>query len=202
MSKIYVNVTDNATDESAQPVTGNQYSTNKVAMDVVQHGHKGSVQFHFDATISASTNYILFDLSDTTNYKHLNTNFFHLEWLHLEVDPSATADYEIQFGFIENIDGTDAEFYEIFHSSGSKTAGQIKDLNFQMYPSGPKLESGSVITSNYTAADTSFNTATLLKTLLDPSTADTYPGNNDFVMKVVITAGSIRLGVHGALHSH
>lgn len=172
-------------------------------MDVIQHAHADNTAVHFNVeAITASQDFILVDISDTTNYKHQNTDWIHLEWLRISTDGSGPADYFIEIGFLENVDGTDGDFYPITSISGSNTAGRSVDVIFPFYPNGAKCSSDHVVTSTLSQNDTAFNTATNLASTLDPATADTPSGDNDLVMRVTRNAGEVDISVDFAYHTH
>jgi hypothetical protein len=171
--------------------------------DVVQHAHPNNGTFQFvQHSISASQDFIIVDISDTTNYPHVNTTYIHLENLGINIDADATADYEIQIGFLENVDATDGDFYGLYHIDGSKKVGQNYDSFLQLYPNGPRMRSESVVSSTISTNDTAFQTDVNLATTLDPSTADTPSGSGDMVVRITMNAGSISLILSGSYHTH
>lgn len=216
--------TDNTTHTTAKPITSTSSPTKQMLdvnlvgsndnamsidsnghLDVVQHAHPDSISFHFDHTIASASvyNYIMGDVSDTTNYKHSNTNYFHVEWVSFEIDPTANADYEIQFGFVEDVTATSSTFYEAFHVIGTQTFGQIKNLVFPVYPNAHQMRSSKLVSTNVTTGDTYIQNDKQLATILDPTTANTLPADGDMVMRVLFNSGtSVRIGVHGSYHSH
>lgn len=168
--------------------------------DVVQHAHPNEVGFHMFTTISGSANFVLVDISDTTNFKHAAGDFIHLEQLFVGVDSTNTGDYVLDFGFVENVDATNGDFYSVFTVSGDKFAGQNKELNMNSYPNGPKLSSSIYTTGNISRDDTAFQTDTGLRSTVYPSAASVNPGSGDFVLKVTINAGEINLSLTGSYH--
>ena len=74
--------------------------------NVINHSHidQGATHMHVDGLGAGTTRYLLVDISDTTNYPHANTTYIHLEWFEVEVDGSAAAEYQVNLGFIENVD--------------------------------------------------------------------------------------------------
>lgn len=171
--------------------------------DVVQHAHPGNGVFHFKADdLTASQDFILIDISDTINFPHVETGYVHLEWFAYEVDASNNAAYELSLGFLENVDGTNGDFCEVYHIGGSKASGQTKDVVLPFYPNGPRMVGGSLITSTTVQNDTAFQTDVNLASIIDPTTPNTPSGNGDVVLRVVITTGTITISMNGAYHTH
>lgn len=173
--------------------------------DVVQHSHPDSGYIHcdFDVTAGAgNTDIILIDLSDTTNYPHSNTGYIHLEEIYIDVDSGSSSVYTITVGFLENVDATDGDLYEIMHIDGSKDAGLSKEIHKKFYPNGPKCTSSSIATSGITLNDTTYQTDVNLATTIDPSTADTPPGSGDLVIRAVTTSADIGIEINIAYHTH
>lgn len=171
--------------------------------DVTQHAHpdNGWVHFH-SGDITASQDFILVDISDTTNYPHTLTTYCHLEWLRLEVDSSNTGDYTVEVGFLNNVDGTDGDFYSISNVNGSKQAGNTKEVSYPFYPNGPRCTIGSTVSSDSSLNDTAFQTDVNLASTVDPSTADVPSGTGDLVLRVTRNAGTIVVAVDISYHTH
>jgi len=179
-------------------------------LDVVQHAHPDSTHVHLDFTAGGtgtSVDLIMVDLSDTTNWHHTHTGAVHIEELYVEVDAQVNADYDIILGFLKNVGATDGDFYELTHVAGSKTAGQQKNVSRKFYPNGPYCSSNKVVTSDITLNDTSFNTATNMKTVRDPATANTPPADGDLVLRIMDNGGggantNFTVEVNFSYHSH
>ena len=67
--------------------------------------------------VSASTGYMLVDLSDTTNYPHTKTNELHLLGLHLSAEKAGDGVYDIWVGTVWEVDATNgsALWADVFH---------------------------------------------------------------------------------------
>jgi len=180
------------------PVTVN----NEGRLDVVQHAHSSNVSLHMDVSLSASQDFIIIDKSDTTNYKHVGTNYLHLENIFVEVDADVNADYIITIGFLENVDATGGDFHEIAHISGTKKTGQSKSYARPSYPNGQELRSDSTVTSDISIGDTAFQTDVNLASTLNPAAIDTPSGDGDFVMRVIMNAGNIDVEMGLSYHGH
>jgi hypothetical protein len=170
--------------------------------DVVQHAHPNSGTIHFEASITATSRFILIDVSDTTNYPHTETNYVHIEWLQVAVDGDNQADYEVCIGFLENVDATNGDFYGAKCFSGTKTAGRSFVQFESPYPNGWRMRTSDMATSKTSLNDTNYQTDVDLKTTLDPSTADTPSGDGDVVAVVTVSGGTLNLTVDIGYHTH
>jgi len=63
-----------------------------------------SVAFGADS-VDAKTGYVLIDLSDATNYPHTETNSIHVDWVSICIHGNATAEGQVEIGFVSAIDG-------------------------------------------------------------------------------------------------
>ena len=170
--------------------------------DVTQHAHPNNGSFHFAADVSATTDFIILDISDTVNYPHVETGYAHIEHLMVQVEASNTADYNISFGYLENVDGTNGDYHEMYSMNGDKTVGRNKAVVLPVYPNGDKMTSTKTVTSIKSLNDTAFQTDVNLGSTLDPGTADTPSGDGDLVMRITITAGTLNVSLNGAYHTH
>lgn len=171
-------------------------------LNSVNHQHPEGGHIYFQDIISATTDYILIDLSDTTNYPHDFTGSIHISNFSLLIDADNTADYLIQVGYLSNVDATNGDFNEIHRVSGTKKTGTVKEIYYSVNPEAPRLISSRITTSNVSANDTAFQTDVNLASTLDPATADTPSGNGDLVLRVTINAGSIDISSLLGYHSH
>jgi len=174
------------------------------SLSSVQHANPNNGHILFDATITAGTtqNFLLLDISDTVNFPHVLTEYVHADYANITIDAEALAEYNIEIGFLENVDGTDGDFHCVLVLSGDKKAGNQKSISVNNFPNGPRLRSISTATSVKSLNDTAFQTDVNLATLLDPTTADTPSGNGDLIMRVVTASGDIDLSITLAYHTH
>lgn len=180
-----------------------KFSINKEGrLDVVQHAHPDNGWLHWESpSLGIGTHYaILVDISDAANYPHVKEDWPHIEFMRIHVDSDNNGAYTLDIGFIEDIDGTDAEFYSIININGSKQLGNQKDINIPFYPNGVKCSSEHVATQAST--DPNINTGTPLPSTLNPGTANVIPGNRDLIVKIVVVSGNIIAGIDAAYHSH
>ena len=105
-------------------LAGNDPSGGYYSVDVINHEGKTSIytaagftdteSVHLDvATNSTLIAYMLIDISDTTNWKHTNTDHIVIEYIMLEVDPDSSFAGEIKIGYLKNVDGTNGDFVQL-----------------------------------------------------------------------------------------
>lgn len=169
--------------------------------DIIAHAHSEGGHISFERDISLTQDFVLIDISDTTNYPHSNTGWVHLANMIINIDATADADYTLDLGFLEDIDGTNADFHSVYRVSGTKKAGVNHDISIVQNPEAPKLEKTRFL-GKVTSDVTAFNTGTNLATTRDPSTADTPPGQGDMVLRATRVAGSLSLTVLVGYHTH
>jgi len=171
--------------------------------DVVQHAHPNNGGIHFHVTnINATQDFILIDISDTTNYPHVDTDYIHLESFLIGVDSDTNGDYEIEVGFLDNVDGTNGDFHGVYTLSGTKKAGNTQSQVFDGYPNAPRCNTDSFLSSDKSLNDTAFQTDVNLASTLDPSTIDTPSGDGDLVVRVTRNAGTFNLSINLSYHTH
>ena len=172
-------------------------------IDVVSHSHPEGGIIHFvSGDVTSNTDFILLDISDTTNYPHLYTGAAHVGWITFETDTSSSANYHLQFGFIDNVDGTNGDFHEIHRISATQKDGLSGQYFFPMNPEGIFCKAGKYLSSVNSLNDTSFNTATNMRSTINPSTANVKPGNNDLIMRIIVNQGTVNLAFDFNYHSH
>jgi hypothetical protein len=171
--------------------------------DVVQHSHpnNGNIHFQLDG-VAASVDYILVDISDTTNYPHDQTGYVHIENLLLQVDSDVNGDYTIEIGYVDNVDATNGDFHAMYVLSGTKKVGNTQYVYFDGYPNAARFKAGFSLSTENSLNDTAFQTDVNLGSTLDPTTADTPSGDGDMVMRITRTAGTINISVNFAYHTH
>jgi len=171
--------------------------------DVVQHAHPNNGWIHFEVDgLTASQDFIVIDLSDTTNYPHDSTGYLHIENLRIHTDSNNQGDYEIQIGFLDDVDATNGDFYVVADLDGSKTIGRSQDIVLPYYPNGPRLRTQSVAVSYKSLNDTAFQTDVNLASTLDTATTDTPSGSGDMVVRIIINGGTVTVGMELSYHSH
>jgi hypothetical protein len=173
-------------------------------MDVVRHAHIDSTNVFFTVgSIGGATErYIVVDLSNTSSFFHTNTDYIHLENIDVKVDAAANAVYDIRLGFLENVDATNGDFYQVWNLPGTKGTGRSQSEFRDWAPNGFRCRSQNIISGNVTANNSAYQTDLNLPCVIDVTTASTPSGNNDVVLEVEVTAQSIGFSVNFAYHSH
>lgn len=131
-------------------------------------------------------NFIVVDLSDTVNYPQEYSTHIEIQNITIIARASAvpvpgTADLAFKLGFLENVDGTDGDLFT-FHREGFSLAASEQITKHYDFGSNPiVLDTAKYVTADKSLNDTAFNTALKLRATIDPTTADTAPGNGDLV---------------------
>ena len=127
--------------------------------------------------------YMLIDISDTDAWQHTETGHINLEYIIIEVDPTANFLGEIKIGFLENVDADNGDFYTVIDiDMVRKSDILVENLNFGSH--GLDCESshhfGPIIANSVL-----FQTAGADLGGPDNPAVLTYPsGNGDLVMIV------------------
>lgn len=150
-------------------------------------GHKEVFTVHLDIeNISATTGFMIIDLSDTTNWPHTNTGHIALEKLAININPTTAFRGDIELGFLVDVDATDGDFKRIYTYHLDQQASEIVDQ--LPFPGGLDLKVAEWFGPT-TANDTTWQTDVNLQ---GPDARSVYPsGTGDFVMKIVPTAGAV-----------
>lgn len=140
---------------------------------------------------SGTVGYMLIDLSDTTNWKHTNTDHIILQGVTVDTNTDAAFVGDLWFGFLSNVDDTNGDFHRIgtLHGERSATVGN-GDFDFSSYGFGLETDEWFGPTN---ANDTTWQTDVNLR---GPDGGTSYPsGNGDFVMKLISSAGAADISV-------
>ena len=158
-------------------------------LDSWEPGENSHIITQIDATgVSSSTDYVLIDLSDTTNYPHHHTGCIGLRQYQLSIDPDTSFEGSLSLGFVENVDATNGDYYPVITYEMVKKPNTItQDVTYD-YP--VFLDSEHVATIP-TTDDTGFQTDTAITS----STGTTEPGNGDMIMRVIPGGGSAGISV-------
>jgi hypothetical protein len=147
---------------------------------------------HLDSqSISAQEAFMVIDVSDTTNWPHTETGHVNIEWLILEVDPDNSFTGEIKLGFLENVDATNGDFYQVIDIDMARSSSLVVE-NMDFGTHGIDMESdhhfGPII-ANSTLFQTDVN-------LDGPDGTNSFPsGNGDVVLLVERSAGSVDVSI-------
>lgn len=144
-------------------------------------GFSDAVSMHLDiATNSTLIAVMLVDISDTTNWKHTNTGEIVIDYIVIEVDPSANFLGEVKIGYLTNVDGTNGDFNQILDIDMARKAdlfAETVEFGSHGIHCSDTRHFGPII-----ANSTLFQTDVNLGGPDDPATL-TYPsGNGDLVM--------------------
>ena len=141
--------------------------------------------------INAQTAFMLIDLSDTTNWKHTETNHINIEYMIIEVDPDSSYFGEIKFGFLTNVDGTDGDFNQILDIDMVKKSDllvEVIDFGSHGFDCTTVHHFGP-ITANSALFQTDVN-------LKGPDGNTSYPsGDGDLVMLIERSAGIVDVSI-------
>ncbi len=159
------------------------------------------------AAVAATTGYVLVDLSDTTNYPHLETSELHLLGLFLQAEKASDGDFNLTIGTVIENDATNgtlkgAHLFNISHLANStdstdRMAPVYVDFTLGgAIPEGINLQvvSGAVthFRSNITDADNTIwqNDTGLLSPVGAAAGATGKPGVGDLVVLAEENAGA------------
>lgn len=175
------------------------------SLSVIQHAHSDNGVAHFYATglTSGTHDFIVVDLSDTTNYPHdYSASEVHIDWIKYEIDSDNTGVYIIGWGFLENVDDTNGDLHIVDHISGSKSVGNSMLGYYNYTAAGPQGNLSKVVTGHKAINDVAFQTDVNLPTTLSPGAATTPSGDGDFILRNVQTAGTIDIVLTIGYHTH
>lgn len=173
-------------------------------LDVVQHAHPDSRNFHWhmeNLTSDSTEVYLWIDISDLTEFKHKNLDYIHLEQIIIDVDSDVNATYNLEWGFLETVGSESGRFISVGHVSGSKQTGNQTNDFFNYYPNGPRCSESLFVTHEIVAEDTRFQTDVPLKVAFS-RLPDRAPGARDLIFIIDVLTQSINIVVHGSYHSH
>ena len=175
-------------------VAGDSITVDNIKSQYVVQGVDDTVTVHLDTgEVSTQTAFMLIDLSDIINWKHVNTGHTNLKYLIIEADPDSIFLGEIKFGFLSNVDIDDGDFNQVLDIDMRKKSDLlVEPINLGSH--GMHLDNahhfGPIILNSIL-----FQTDLNLGGPNDPSTI-TYPsGDGDFVMLITVSAGTINVSV-------
>lgn len=138
--------------------------------------------------ISTETAYMVVDLSDTTNWKHVKTNAVELRHVSVNINPSSAYRGDIYLGFLSGVTATngDMNIIKVWHvdQAGLEVTSQLNFSHNKLVCTTGKIF--GAIDANNVAFQSDVN-------LVGPDGgAAAYPsGDGDLVMKVTRTAGNV-----------
>jgi len=165
---------------------------------LVVPGHVDIEVVHIDGDVSATTGFMVIDLSNTTSWAHTNTGHIDIVYIVLNVNPTATFSGDIQLGFLSAVDGTDGDFNGIMEIHMDKKQDSITQMmNFGAFEMSLELAHWFGPT---TANDATWQTD--VKLLGPDGLAQYKSGNGDLVMKIDVTASSVAVGITVGYRTH
>lgn len=168
--------------------------------DITQHSHQNSmnVHSHKDYGTMSTALTMLVDLSDSTYNLNNGTNYVHVEDLYIGVDSDVNGDYEVAIGFLKDVGPTQGSFVHLYSVTGTKKAGNSKEVSWQPFPNGAKMKSTYVLTDDIiTSGD--YSTASTITSVKGDSIV---PANGDVVSLVTVNAGNINCAINMSYHTH
>ena len=98
----------------------------------VVQGFADTSTMHLDTgSVAANTAFMLIDISDTTNWKHTNTDHIIIDHLTIQADPDANFFGEIKIGFLKDVNTISGSFFQILDLDLRKKSDLIiEDLAF------------------------------------------------------------------------
>ncbi len=173
--------------------TGTLITRHGIDSQSVVFGFAATQTVHLDTgAVAVQTAFMLIDISDTTNWKHTNTDHIIIRHLLVEVDPDANYLGEVKIGFLSNVGAAEGDLNQILDLDMAKKSDlAIEDLSFTGgFHCQASTHFGPVLVDSAL-----FQTDVNLGGPDDPSTL-TYPsGNGDLVMLVERSAGEVDVSV-------
>ncbi len=156
-------------------------------------GFAAAQTVHLDTgSVAIQTAFMLIDISDTTNWKHTETDHIIIDHILIEVDPDATYLGEIKVGFLSAVDATNGDFNQIIDFDMAKKSDlAIEDLTF----GGGFHCQASTHFGPILADSTLFQTDVNLGGPNDPSTLAYPSGAGDLVLLVERSAGTVDVSI-------
>ena len=159
----------------------------------VVNGFAATQTVHLDTgSVATQTAFMLIDISDTTNWKHTNTDHIIIRHLLLEVDPDSSYLGEVKIGFLSSVDGDNGDFNQIIDFDMAKKSDlAIEDLTFTggfhcqtSTHFGPVLANSALFQTDVTLGGPDV-----------PGTPAYASGAGDLVMLVERSAGTVDVSV-------
>lgn len=174
------------------------------ALLVYQTSIQGGVEIHFHVNnLTVGTyKFILIDISDVTNYKHLGgTEYAHLEREDVSVTCDINGAWVATIGFLENVTPTTSDEFVYNHWQGSKDTGNRLEHVLNSFPVGQQMNS-QYLTSHSTGQN-NYTSSVQVASTLSPDAPDTFPGDGDVYLSVNVTSGTVEeLKINLGYHSH
>lgn len=160
-------------------------------------GHVDIEVVHMDVDISATQDFMVIDLSDTTNWPHTATGHIDVVYIIINVNPTTTYSGDIELGFLSDVDDTDGDFNPIFEIHMDKKQDSVLEMmNFGAFEmSLEKTHWFGTTAANQTAFQTDV-------AITGPDGNTFNSGNGDLVMRIDVGASSVAVGITIGYRTH
>jgi len=164
-------------------------------------GHVDIEVVHIDVEVSATatTAFMLIDLSDTTNWPHSSTGHIDIAYWMFNVNPTSTFVGDIDIGFLSAVDGDNGDFNGVFEIHMDKKQDSITEMmNFGAFEMSLELAHwfGPTI-----ANSTLFQTSGA--NIVGPDGSTSHPsGAGDLAMIVTATTSDVAVGLTIGYRTH
>lgn len=139
--------------------------------------------------VSATTGYVLIDVSDTVNFPHQAGDNIYMTGYQISIDSVDAFRGQVLLGFLSRVDAVNGHFRPTHCWFFTRRSHDVFDsLVFGNQPIRLHTDHYTVVGN---ATDTTFQTDTALTSPVGTS----YPGVGDCVMKIVRTAGEVSVGI-------
>ncbi len=137
--------------------------------------------------LTASQDFILVDVSDTTLFKHQTGDHIHMFHLDMSFDESTAFRGQVKIGFLVDVDATDGDFHTVLQWDFENAASEFEeDLNFN----NPLIFNADHHVGDITANDTAFQTDVALSTVRGGTA---FSGTGDVILRIIRTAGNVEI---------
>ena len=150
-------------------------------------GHVDIEVIHLDfENLSASQDFMLIDLSDTTNWPHTTTGHIDIAHILINIAPSTSFAGDLEIGFLTNVDATNGDFNGVIELHMDQ---KVDPFTFaQNYGAFEMSMETAHFFGPVDANDTAFQTDV---SITGPD-GNTFPsGNGDLVLRITRTAGNV-----------
>lgn len=170
----------------------------------VAHAHSSTGFVHFHRTsITASTSYIVIDLSDTTNFFHTETFLIHLDKFWYRIDADNNASYIVNIWALNDVTASNCTRTMIWSESGQKSTNVNLQGDISLSPYGPLVTKNKIASTMKETLYAGYNLSTPMRTTITPESATTAPGNGDMIIEFIMNeANAIEPHFLFSYHTH
>lgn len=162
------------------------------ASQYVVQGFADTQSVHLDTgSVTTQTAFMLVDISDTTNWKHTETDHVIIRHILIEVDPDTNYLGEVKIGFLDNVGAVNGEFHQIIDFDMAKKSDlAIEDLEFSGgFHCQDSTHFGPHVVSTLFQTDEDLGGPDVPGTPAFPS------GDGDLVMILEVAAGAVDVSI-------